>query len=297
MTVLTPALQRVLNAAITETRRRRHEFVTLEHVLFAMVREPRARELLVACGADLAAMEAELERFFTERLAPVRGERDTQPTHTPAFQRVLESAAVQAQSAGRDEIDVGHVIAALFREERSYAAYALKKQGVTRLDVISYISHGSDVVGTSGVRMLRAPGENERAGRGAEAEEAPPPPDPLEAFTTSLNAQARAGRIDPLVGRASEIERTIQVLCRRRKNNPLYVGDAGVGKTALAEGLARRIVEGEVPEVLADAEIFALDMGALLAGTKYRGEFEQRLKAVISKLRKKPGTILFIDEI
>ena len=288
--MLSHELESSLNAAISEARQRRHEYVTVEHLLAALLDNPSAAAVLRACGGDLEALRRSLDRFLETEVPvlPPESPTDTQPTL--GFQRVIQRAILHVQSAGKKEVDGANVLVAIFSEKDSHAVYFLQKQDITRFDVVNYISHGISKVGGDGGALPQG-GAGEEEGGGDAA------PSPLEAFTTNLNALARAGRIDPLIGRRGEIERTIQILCRRRKNNPLYVGEAGVGKTALAEGLAKQIVDGEVPEVLADCTIYALDMGALLAGTKYRGDFEQRLKGVLKALRDEPGAILFIDEI
>src|SRR5688500_1569779 len=268
-------------------REARHEFMTVEHLLLALLDNPSAEAVLKATGADFPRLRGELEQAIDNSVARLGDDdgRDTQPTL--GFQRVLQRAVYHVQSSGKKEVAGANVLVAIFGEKDSHAVYFLNQQDVSRLDVVNYLSHGI---------ARQEPGE------GHSAEEAATPEgegkgDALAEYASNLNELARAGRIDPLVGRADEVERTIQVLCRRRKNNPLYVGEAGVGKTALAEGLAKRIVDGDVPEVLADAVIFALDLGALVAGTKYRGDFEKRLKAVLAALDKHPGAILFIDEI
>ncbi|HYE15005.1 MAG TPA: ATP-dependent Clp protease ATP-binding subunit ClpA [Pyrinomonadaceae bacterium] len=285
--MITKELQGTLNFAATEAIKRRHEYVTLEHLLYALLHDATAGKVLRACGARVEALASELETFFDEKMERVPQASELLPEYTAAFQRVVEYALLQAEGSGQREVDGGNVLAALYQQPNSHAVYLLKKQGVTRLDILNYLAHGITKSGA-------APGGF--ATEGAEDEEQPVR-DPLAAFTTNLVESAAEGRIDPLIGREPEVARTIQVLCRRRKNNPIYVGDPGVGKTAIAEGLALKIHRGEVPEVLKGAEVYSLDMGALLAGTKYRGEFEQRLKAVIAALKKKPNVVLFIDEI
>jgi len=272
-------------------REARHEYMTVEHLLLALLDNPSAEAVLKATGVDFARLRADLEDAIEKsvvKLDPEDG-RDTQPTL--GFQRVLQRAVYHVQSSGKKEVTGANVLVAIFGEKDSHAVYFLNQQDVTRLDAVNYLSHGITKHGGEEPRQE----EGTHGEGGAEPGEAKA--DALSEYATDLNALAREGRIDPLVGRAEEIERTIQVLCRRRKNNPLYVGEAGVGKTALAEGLARRIVEGDVPEVLADAVIYSLDLGALVAGTKYRGDFEKRLKGVLAALKKVPGAILFIDEI
>ncbi len=274
-----------------QAREQRHEFMTVEHLLLALTDNQSAMGALRACGVDLPRLSAELERIIAETVPvlPQGDERDTQPTL--GFQRVLQRAVYHVQSSGRKEVTGANVLVAIFGEKDSHAVYFMHQQEITRLDVVNYISHGIAKIGDESAPGTATGGEREGE-EGAEQKG-----NPLNEFASNLNELALEGRIDPLIGRADEIERTIQVLCRRRKNNPLYVGEAGVGKTALAEGLAKRIVDGEVPEVLESATIWSLDLGALVAGTKYRGDFEKRLKAVIGQLKKQPGAILFIDEI
>jgi ATP-dependent Clp protease ATP-binding subunit ClpA len=287
-------LEITIGQCYKEAREQRHEFMTVEHLLLALLENGAATAVLRACGADTARLARDLRAIITETVPvlPPNDERDTQPTL--GFQRVLQRAVYHVQSSGRKEVTGANVLVAIFGEKDSHAVYFLGQQDVSRLDVVNYISHGIAKIGHESAGAQPAAAES---GREAEAGEGEARANPLSEFANNLNELARQGKIDPLIGRNEEIERTIQVLCRRRKNNPLYVGDAGVGKTALAEGLARRIVEGDVPEVLADATIWALDLGALVAGTKYRGDFEKRLKAVIAEIRKEPGAILFIDEI
>ncbi|QUW01762.1 ATP-dependent Clp protease ATP-binding subunit ClpA [Chloracidobacterium sp. MS 40/45] len=285
--MFTKDLQTALTAAVNEAMARGHEYLTLEHVLFALLDDPTSADILRACGADLDALRRDLERFFAERLTPVKppaGKLPNPPEQTAAFQRVLERAYAQAQASEQRKIDGGNILAAMYGEEHSHAVYLLKRQGIGRLDVLNYISHGIPKV---------AEDETDDA----ESDEAPPARNPLDIYTVNLVKRAAQGLIDPLIGRQAELERTIQVLCRRRKNNPIFIGDPGVGKTAIAEGLAMKIHAGDVPDLLMDAEVYALDMGALLAGTRYRGDFEQRLKQVIAALKKRPNAILFIDEI
>ena len=294
---ITKELESSLRLAFAEAKARRHEHVTLEHLLYALLRDPVATRILRACGARLVELKRDLESHLAESQPqlPEGSERD--PEQTRAFQRVLERAAMQVQSSGKETIDGGNVLVALYRERDSHALYLLEKQGVTRLDLLRYISHGAlKVRDETGMRPSGDDDELHAQPQGDD-EDGGLADDPLAAYCVDLIARAADGRLDPLVGRKSEIERTIQVLCRRRKNNPVYVGEAGVGKTALAEGLALAIHESKVPEILKDAPLYALDLGALLAGTKFRGQFEERLKAVVKALAEKPGAILFIDEI
>lgn len=287
--MITRELQATLNLALNEAVKRRHEFLTLEHLLYAMLHDQTSSEVLLHCGADLELLRRNLEEFFRDTLTPLPRGVNLQPEQTAAFERVIDRALMQAQSSNQEEIDGGNILASLFEEHHSHAKYLLEKQGVTKLDVLSYISHGISKI--DGDELGDLPDSMDEEG------EERPVRDPLSAFTANLIERAAEGKIDPLIGRQMELERTIQVLCRRRKNNPLYLGDPGVGKTAIAEGLALKVHKEEVPDVLKGVEIYSLDMGALLAGTRYRGEFEQRLKAVINALKKKPGVILFIDEI
>jgi ATP-dependent Clp protease ATP-binding subunit ClpA len=289
MPVLSSELEFCLNQAFRQARTQRHEYLTVEHLLLGLLDTPRVREVLEGCGAQLERLTAELREHIGNNTPelPSGESREVQPTL--GFQRVLQRAVFHVQSSGKKEVGVVNALVAIFSEKQSHAVYLLGRQNVTRLDVVNFISHGFGKAGETRPESSEEPtAESERDGEGQSA---------LEKYATNLNAQAQAGRIDPLIGRKLEVERTIEILCRRRKNNPLYVGEAGVGKTAIAEGLARLIVEGNVPEVLADCTIYALDMGALIAGTKYRGDFEKRLKAVIGELKKQPGAILFIDEI
>jgi ATP-dependent Clp protease ATP-binding subunit ClpA len=290
--MLTKELQITLNVAVDEATKRRHEFLTLEHLLLALLHEQTGSDVLRHCGGNLTALERALEEFFAEHIEQMPRYKKHRPEPTAAFERVLQRAVVQAQSSGRNQIDGGHVLAALYQERRSHAVYLLEQQGISRLDVLNYISHGISKLPAEGPDGEPMPMDDD-----AEAAAGQVGRDPLTAFTVNLIERAKGGKIDPLIGRETEVQRTIQVLCRRRKNNPIYVGDPGVGKTAIAEGLALQIQRNAVPHALKNVEVYALDMGALLAGTKYRGEFELRLKAVIKALQQKPGVILFIDEI
>ncbi len=280
-----------ISQAYQEARSARHEFLTVEHLLLALLDNSSALSILSACGADITGLETELRKALQDTVPELGDDdnRDTQPTI--GFQRVLQRALYHVQSSGKQEVIGANVLVAIFSEKDSYAIYLLNKFDVTRLDVVDYISHGISP-------LQKGPAGSDESIEAEASEEGPDTrKSALENFTSNLNERAREGKIDPLIGRVSEVDRTIQILCRRRKNNPLYVGEAGVGKTAMAEGLALRIVEGKVPEVLADATIYALDLGALLAGTKYRGDFEKRLKSVLSDLHKIEGAVLFIDEI
>jgi len=289
--MLSKELEFTLNLAFKEAREKRHEFMTVEHLLLALLDNPTAAEVLKSCGADTEKLKKEVAGFLNETtpLLPPDDTRETQPTL--GFQRVLQRAVFHVQSSGKKEVSGANVLVAIFSEQESQAAYFLNKQDVSRLDIVNYISHGiSKVTGDQDEDHTAAEPESTTRVESA-------PRKPLESFASNLNELAMQGKIDPLIGRRPEIERTVQILCRRRKNNPLYVGEAGVGKTALAEGLAKMIVDGEVPEVLLNSTLYSLDLGSLVAGTKYRGDFEKRLKGVLSQLRKEPGAILFIDEI
>ena len=288
---LSRELQIALNLAIEVARERRHELLTLEHVLYALLTDPTTAECLEACGADLRKLEKELDTFFetVEKLTEDEDD-DYEPTQTAAFKRVLQRAVLHVQSSGKTEVNGGNLLVAMFSEADSHAVHMLERQKVTKLDVTAFIAHGVRKVPVKKSAPATAPA-------GADPDAAPPANDPLAAYTTDLVARAAAGKIDPLVGRENEIERTLQILARRRKNNPLFLGDPGVGKTAIVEGLALRIHEGKIPKLLEGSRIYALDMGALIAGTRYRGDFEERLKGVIQALTEKPGSILFVDEI
>jgi ATP-dependent Clp protease ATP-binding subunit ClpA len=278
-----------LHMAFVEARQKQHEFITVEHLLLAMLDNPSAAEVLKACGVDLEELRGVLTDFINEHTPrlPPHSDADTQPTQ--GFQRVIQRAILHVQSSGKKEVTGANVLVAIFGEKESHAVYFLNQRGVTRLDVVNYIAHG--ITKTPQAKPEKGEGGKEDGEGGSESQGA------LDAYTVNLNHMAKNGKIDPLIGRAHELERVVQVLCRRRKNNPLLVGEAGVGKTAIAEGLARRINEGDVPELLRDYQVHSLDMGALLAGTKYRGDFEQRLKAVLKQLAENPRSILFIDEI
>ncbi len=290
--MLSKELEFTLNTAFRDARAKMHEFMTVEHLVLSLLDNAAAAAVLRACGADIEQLRNELGAYVSEHTPRLSLDdaRDTQPTL--GFQRVLQRAVLHVNASGKKEVTGANVLVAMFGEQDSQAVYTLKKHNITRLDVVNYISHGiSKVPGEEeGQGGVSSAGEEEAAGEQVSRS-------PLELYASNLNQLARQGKIDPLIGRKNEIERTIQILCRRRKNNPLYVGEAGVGKTAIAEGLAKMIVEGDVPQVLAHSTLYALDMGSLLAGTKYRGDFEKRLKGVLNQLHKEPGAILFIDEI
>ncbi len=278
-----------LHMAFMDARQNRHELITIEHLLLAMIDNPTAANVLRACGAKFEVLRSQLNQHIVEHTPIVEGEDEVDTQPTLGFQRVIQRAMLHVQSSGKKEVSGANVLVAIYGEKDSHAVFFLHQQGITRLDVVNFISHG----------VAKAPGENLGSTEGAEntTEEETAPQSALDSYTLNLNKEVAAGKVDPLIGRDSEIERVIQTLCRRRKNNPLLVGEAGVGKTAIAEGLAYRIVEKNVPDVLENATVYSLDMGALLAGTKYRGDFEQRLKAVMKQLEQEEGSILFIDEI
>ncbi|MDQ3370201.1 MAG: ATP-dependent Clp protease ATP-binding subunit ClpA [Myxococcota bacterium] len=289
--MLSPELQATLQRAVEDVRERRHEYLTLEHLLLSILDDPSGADIVVKCGGDVDKLRGELERFLDEQDELPEGE-DSGPDQTLAFQRVLQRAAMHVQAAGRQQMTTGNVLASMFRERDSHAVYLLEKQGVSRFDIINYISHGVSKVDTGvGPVVPRTRGVEDDGQEDAKVA------NPLESFCVDLTQRARDGKIDPLIGRADELERMIQVLSRRRKNNPLLIGEPGVGKTALAEGLALRIVEGKVPESIKECTVYSLDMTAVLAGTRYRGDFEERLKAVMKVLIGDPKSILFIDEI
>ena len=292
-------LELTLTLAVNEAKKHRHEFLCLEHTLYALTFDEDVEKIIRSCGGNVKTLQHDLEKFFSEQMESLpEGAEEVEPQQTLGFQRALQRAAVHVQSSGKDVVEGRNLLVALFREDNSFALYVLQKQGVERLDVLNYISHG----------ISKMPIEEEDAtanhaggpdhGEAGEDEDDPRPvKNPLATFTANLVQRAKEGLIDPLIGREVELERTIHVLCRRRKNNPIYVGDSGVGKTAIADGLALAISKGEVPEILKDAVIYSLDMGAVLAGTKFRGQFEERLKAVLNALKKQPNAVLFIDEI
>jgi ATP-dependent Clp protease ATP-binding subunit ClpA len=278
-----------LHMAFVEARQKRHEFITVEHLLLALLDNPTAAEVLRACGANIDELRKNLTQHITEQTPRIAADREVDTQPTLGFQRVIQRAILHVQSSGKKEVTGANVLVAIFGEKDSHAVYFLQQQGIARLDVVNYISHG--ITKTPQPHAGKAEQDADQEGQAETANS------PLDNYTQNLNALALAGKIDPLIGRDKELERVIQTLCRRRKNNPLLVGEAGVGKTAIAEGLARRIVEGTVPDLLSKCVVYALDMGALLAGTKYRGDFEQRLKAVLKQLVDNPNAILFIDEI
>ena len=292
-------LEKTLHAALTDAAERRHEYATLEHLLLSLIGDEDAAQVMAACGVDTDELAAVVKQYLEQEYQSLKSEEGADPQPTAGFQRVIQRAILHVQSSGKDTVTGANVLVALFSERDSYAVYFLQQQDMSRLDAVSYISHG---IGKGGKQVDSKPpqgADEEQSGEpGAESGK---PGDKketaLDQFTVNLNQKAEDGRIDPLIGRGPEVDRTVQILCRRSKNNPLYVGDPGVGKTAIAEGLARKIVEGDVPEVLEDAVIYSLDMGALLAGTRYRGDFEERLKQVVNELEGMPDAILFIDEI
>ncbi len=289
------ALESTLHKALEAASSRRHEYATLEHLLFALTDDVDAAKVMTGCGVDLDELRATVAHYLDTELDTFKLDAATDPSPTSSFQRVVQRAILHVQSSGRDEVTGANVLVAMFSERETYAVYFLQQQDMSRLDAVSFISHG---VGKGGSTATETP-----APKGADEKETPKTADKgknesaLKQFCVDLNEKAKTGKVDPLIGRSAEVDRTVQILCRRSKNNPLYVGDPGVGKTAIAEGLARKIVEGDVPEVLLPAVIYSLDMGALLAGTRYRGDFEERLKQVVTELEKLPHAVLFIDEI
>jgi len=292
--VLSRNLEKSLHRALAYANERRHEYATLEHLLLALTEDQDAIAVLRACGVDLGRLRGEVLNYVDHELGNLVAAHGDDAKPTASFQRVLQRAAIHVQSSGREEVTGANVLVAMFAERESHAVYYLQEQDMTRFDAVNYISHGiAKAPGRSEPRRVQGADEDERSEKSQKRSNH----DALDSYCVNLNKKAKGGRIDPLIGREAEVERTIQILCRRAKNNPLYVGEPGVGKTAIAEGLARRIVQREVPEVLLNATIYALDMGALLAGTRYRGDFEERLKAVLAELEAQPGTILFIDEI
>ena len=289
-----PALETTLHNALTHASERRHEYATLEHLLLALIDDEHASKVMQACGVEIGELGDAVTQYLDSELDSLKVEGVSDPSPTSGFQRVVQRAILHVQSSGKDEVTGANVLVALFSERESYAVYFLQQQDMSRLDAVSYISHGVGK-GTSAPESRETKGsqEDEKKAQDGKGKK----DSALDQFTVNLNEKAMRGKVDPLIGRSAEVDRTIQILCRRSKNNPLYVGDPGVGKTAIAEGLARKIVEGEVPDVLKEAVIYSLDMGALLAGTRYRGDFEERLKAVVTELEKMPHAVLFIDEI
>ncbi|HBZ68956.1 MAG TPA: ATP-dependent Clp protease ATP-binding subunit ClpA, partial [Deltaproteobacteria bacterium] len=294
MSGLSRDLQMTLQAAVREAMVRRHAYLTVEHLLYALLHDDRGVQIVRACGGQVEALKAQLQRFFADDLEAVAGDGPVETRQTLAFHRVVQHALQQVANAEKEEADAGDLLAALFQEPDSHAVALLRAQGMTRLDVLKFISHGITKVPGDAVAGGE-PASESAIGTGEPDEDLPA--DPLVAFASNLTERAAKGQLDPLVGRAAELERTVHILARRRKNNPIFVGETGVGKTAIAEGLALRIHSGQVPEDLKGAEIFALDLGALLAGTKYRGDFEARFKALVSAIRRRQRPILFIDEI
>ena len=293
------SLEKTLHSALANASERSHEYATLEHLLLALIDDPDAAQVMQACGVDLGDLGDVVRQYLDQEYQSLKTAEKADPQPTAGFQRVIQRAILHVQSSGKDTVTGANVLVALFSERDSYAVYFLQQQDMSRLDAVSYISHGIGKGGrqsgsaTSSKPEEEAPKPEEKA----EAKSGSKKDSALDQFCVNLNEKALSGKVDPLIGRGPEVDRTIQILCRRSKNNPLYVGDPGVGKTAIAEGLARKIVEGEVPEVLTKAVIYSLDMGSLLAGTRYRGDFEERLKQVVSELEKMPHAILFIDEI
>ncbi|WP_448501770.1 AAA family ATPase, partial [Sphingomonas sp.] len=290
------ALESTLHKALEAASSRRHEYATLEHLLLALIDDEHASRVMAACGVDLGEIKATVAHYLDTELEALKVENASDPSPTSGFQRVVQRAILHVQSSGRDEVTGANVLVALFSERESYAVYFLQQQDMSRLDAVSFLSHG---VGKGGApaesREVKGADDEKPQQKGSDKNQKGE--SALKQFCVDLNEKARAGKVDPLIGRGPEVDRTVQILCRRSKNNPLYVGDPGVGKTAIAEGLARKIIEGDVPEVLKPAVIYSLDMGALLAGTRYRGDFEERLKQVVNELEKLPHAVLFIDEI
>ena len=307
MPSFTRELEKTLHNALAEAARRTHEYATLEHLLLALTTDTHGAQVMKACNVDLEELQGQLIRYLDTELSALKADSSVDPSPTAGFQRVVQRAILHVQSSGREEVTGANVLVALFSERESHAVFFLQQQDMTRLDAVSFISHGIAKSGQSEAKPPRGSSGGSAGGSDRDEPEDKPAkaekPDKkggesaLKQFTVNLNEKARIGKVDPLIGRHAEVDRTIQILCRRSKNNPLYVGDPGVGKTAIAEGLARKIVEGQVPEVLLPAVIYSLDMGALLAGTRYRGDFEERLKNVVNELEKLPHAVLFIDEI
>ena len=302
MPSFTRELEKTLHNALAEAARRTHEYATLEHLLLALTSDSHGLAVLRACNVDIEELQGQLARYLDTELSALKADASVDPSPTAGFQRVVQRAILHVQSSGREEVTGANVLVALFSERESHAVFFLQQQDMTRLDAVSFISHGIAKSGPSETRAVKGSADKDEDGKAEKADKGEKgdkgkPESALKQFTVNLNEKAKTGKIDPLIGRHAEVDRTIQILCRRSKNNPLYVGDPGVGKTAIAEGLARKIVEGAVPDVLKPAVIYSLDMGALLAGTRYRGDFEERLKNVVNELEKLPHAVLFIDEI
>ncbi|MBL8894815.1 MAG: AAA family ATPase, partial [Rhizobiales bacterium] len=299
MPTFSRSLEKALHRALAIANERHHEYATLEHLLLALIDDKDAAAVMRACSVDLDLLRRNLESYIDNELANLVADRGEDSKPTAGFQRVIQRAVIHVQSSGREEVTGANVLVAIFAERESHAAFFLQEQDMTRYDAVNYISHGiAKRAGMSDARPARGVEQDQQSGEGDQGEgKKKQDGDALDAYCINLNRKAADGKIDPLIGRQTEVNRTIQILCRRQKNNPLFVGDPGVGKTAIAEGLARRIVNNDVPEVLKDCTIFQLDMGALLAGTRYRGDFEERLKAVIKEIERQPGAIMFIDEI
>ncbi|MFM8745823.1 MAG: AAA family ATPase, partial [Aestuariivirga sp.] len=305
MPTFSRSLEKALHRALALANERRHEYATLEHLLLSLTDDKDAAAVLKACNVDLEVLRRSLTNYIDTELGQMIAAEREESKPTAGFQRVIQRAVIHVQSSGREEVTGANVLVAIFAERESHAAFFLQEQDMTRYDAVNYISHGiAKRTGLSEARPVRGVEQDQQGNGGAENEEgAPASPkkkgegDALDAYCINLNKKAAEGKIDPLIGREPEVRRTIQILCRRQKNNPLFVGDPGVGKTAIAEGLARKIINGDVPDVLQNCTVFQLDMGALLAGTRYRGDFEERLKAVVTELEAQPGSVLFIDEI
>ncbi|MCP4296517.1 MAG: AAA family ATPase, partial [Proteobacteria bacterium] len=296
--MLSRELEISLISAVRDAKRRRHEYVTLEHIFYALLHDPMTSLIIEECGGDIDELKKQVDQFIATKISPLPENINEDPLQTLAFQRLMHRVMQHVQSSGKKEADGGDVLAALFKEVDSHAVYFLKLQGINRLDILRIISH-SDFYEEVKDKFLdkSAKKESEKSPEEGEAKPKKARKSNLDNFTTNLTGLAQNNKIDPVIGRENELDRTLQVLCRRRKNNPIFVGEPGVGKTAIAEGLALRIQGGKVPEILQESEIFSLDLGSLLAGTKFRGDFEQRLKGVISEVSKKKNAILFIDEI
>ncbi|MEQ1548671.1 MAG: AAA family ATPase, partial [Chakrabartia sp.] len=289
-------LEATLHNALGAASSRRHEYATLEHLLLALIDDEHASKVMAACGVDTGDLKDAVTHYLDTELESLKVEGQTDPSPTSGFQRVVQRAILHVQSSGRDEVTGANVLVALFSERESYAVYFLQQQDMSRLDAVSFISHGVGK-GADAPEQREVKGTDDKDEKKSDGQAKGKQESALKQFCVDLNEKAKNGKVDPLIGRGPEVDRTVQILCRRSKNNPLYVGEPGVGKTAIAEGLARKIIEGDVPDVLLPAVIYSLDMGALLAGTRYRGDFEERLKAVVNELEKLPDAVLFIDEI